>query len=108
MAVWREIWQESIATGKETLIKNDQKGKLFEELQHIRVAIVLAKKAGDRVLFTTNFNRWYSENRTNLFKSLQYYRCDYYRVDGSIPKIGDHRLNTILNKLNRCKDNNCY
>ena len=33
MAVWREIWQESIATGKETLIKNDQKGKLFEELK---------------------------------------------------------------------------
>ena len=33
MAVWREIWQESIAVGKETLIKNDQKGKLFEALK---------------------------------------------------------------------------
>ena len=34
MAVWREIWQESITIGKETLLRNDQKGKLFEELRN--------------------------------------------------------------------------
>lgn len=33
MAVWRKIWQDSIKTGKETLLKNDQKGKIFEELK---------------------------------------------------------------------------
>ena len=33
MAVWRKIWQDSIKVGKETLLKNDQKGKLFEELK---------------------------------------------------------------------------
>ena len=33
MAVWRKIWQDSIAAGKETLLRNDQKGKIFEELK---------------------------------------------------------------------------
>ncbi|MCR5062151.1 MAG: hypothetical protein K6A89_02605 [Treponema sp.] len=33
MAVWREIWQESIASGRQTLLQNDQKGKIFEELK---------------------------------------------------------------------------
>lgn len=33
MAVWRKIWQECITKGKETLLRNDQKGKLFEELK---------------------------------------------------------------------------
>ena len=33
MAVWRKIWQDSIKVGKETLLKNDQKGKLFEGLK---------------------------------------------------------------------------
>ena len=33
MAVWRKIWQDSIATGKKMLQKNDQKGKVFEELK---------------------------------------------------------------------------
>lgn len=33
MAVWRKIWQDSIKVGKETLLKNDQKGKLFNELK---------------------------------------------------------------------------
>ena len=33
MAVWRKIWQDSIEVGKEALLKNDQKGKLFDELK---------------------------------------------------------------------------
>lgn len=33
MAVWRQIWQECISVGKETLLRNDQKGKLFEVLK---------------------------------------------------------------------------
>lgn len=33
MAVWRKIWQDSIKVGKDTLLKNDQKGKLFDELK---------------------------------------------------------------------------
>ena len=78
---------------------DDRPGKLFDELQHIRVAIILAKKAGDRVLFTTSFNRWYSEVRSILFEQLRYYRCDNPRIDGSIPKIGDPQLNAILRKL---------
>jgi hypothetical protein len=33
VAVWRKIWQDSIKVGKETLLKNDQKGKLFDKLK---------------------------------------------------------------------------
>lgn len=33
MAVWRKIWQDSIKAGKKTLVQNDQKGKIFEELK---------------------------------------------------------------------------
>ena len=43
MAVWREIWQDCIAVGKEALLKNDQKGKLFEELKQ--------KYPGDAMVF---------------------------------------------------------
>lgn len=33
MSIWREIWKEAINTGKDTLLKNDQKGKMFIELK---------------------------------------------------------------------------
>lgn len=78
---------------------DDRPGKLFDELQHIRVAIVLAKKSGDKVLFTSIFNRWYSETRNTLFKQLRFFRCYNPRIKGSIPKIGDNRLSNILRKL---------
>lgn len=43
MSVWRQIWQDCISVGKETLLKNDQKGKLFEELKQ--------KYPGDAMVF---------------------------------------------------------
>lgn len=78
---------------------DDRPGKLFDELQHIRVAILSAKKDAPKALYTSSFNRWYSETRTNLFKLLYYYKWDEEYSSGSIAKIGDPTLANIISKL---------
>ena len=75
---------------------DDRPGKLFDELQHIRVAIVTGKKDTEKAVFTSIFNRWYSETRANLFKLLHYYQWKETYTTGSIAKIGDPTLASII------------
>ena len=82
---------------------DDRPGKLFDELQHIRVAIVTGKKEAEKAIFTSVFNRWYSETRANLFKLLHYYRWEKEYTAGSIAKIGDPTLASIIDKLKEHK-----
>lgn len=80
---------------------DDRPGKLFDELQHIRVAIVTGKKDTEKAVFTSIFNRWYSETRANLFKLLHYYQWKETYTTGSIAKIGDPTLASIIEKLRK-------
>ncbi len=80
---------------------DDRPGKLFDGLQHIRASIVITKK--DKLethsVFSTNYNRWYSNNRVVLFDVLSYSNITNHLMDGAIPKIGQNLAKEIKSKL---------
>ncbi len=84
---------------------DDRPARLFDGLEHIRATIAINIKS-DRTntvqhIFSTNYMRWYSDNRPILFDSVQY--CDVANnlFDGAIPKIGDATGIAIRNKINK-------
>ncbi|MDE7465570.1 MAG: Eco57I restriction-modification methylase domain-containing protein [Muribaculaceae bacterium] len=77
---------------------DDRPGKLFDGLQHIRATILLMK-GGVKNIFTSKYNRWYSESRDFLFQNLSALETsDYLRI-GSFPKIQDRLAKELLKKL---------
>ena len=81
---------------------DDRPGKLFQRLQHMRAAIIIGHR-GQRQreeIKTTKYIRWFSEERKDLFKNIQYVDTPYYKlVKGNIPKVGDPMENDIIGKL---------
>jgi hypothetical protein len=69
---------------------DDRPARLFDGLEHIRAAIFsLQKGATDsHNIFSTTYNRWYSEARPQLFQVLSFSEITAYLMDGAIPKIG--------------------
>lgn len=83
---------------------DDRPGKLFDGLQHIRATIFLSSNSkSDCNLYTTNYIRWYTENRSHLFDliRLQNHKIEF---EGSIPKIGDNSLERIFGKIRQKKE----
>ncbi|MGM9796594.1 MAG: Eco57I restriction-modification methylase domain-containing protein [Parabacteroides sp.] len=79
---------------------DDRPGKLFDDLQHIRATIFLTSK-NQSVNHTTKYNRWYSEYRPYLFKTIQMFPDFRFRGLSSIPKIGNRISESIFKKINR-------
>ncbi len=80
---------------------DDAPSKLFKDLQHIRTSIFLTKKRDtDKIIFSTNYNRWYSEGRNSLFQIVNLQEndrlMDYF---GIIPKIGNDLEASIYKKI---------
>ncbi|MFO1422920.1 MAG: DUF559 domain-containing protein [Candidatus Competibacteraceae bacterium] len=71
---------------------DDRPGKLFDGLEHIRVAILLSV-VGNQVfsIYSTSLVRWNTAFRPHLFDTTVYLETSNLRVDGSIPKIGSER-----------------
>ncbi|TVM04036.1 MAG: hypothetical protein CV087_02260 [Candidatus Brocadia sp. WS118] len=79
---------------------DDRPARLFEGLEHIRATIVTAKKGKENYkVFSTNYNRWYSEIRTALFESIFYEETTSFLTEGSIPKIGSIYAKSIMERL---------
>lgn len=80
---------------------DDRPGKLFDGLQHIRASIVITKKDKFEThsVFSTNYNRWHSNNRVVLFDILSYSNVKKHLIDGAIPKIGQRLAKEIKNRL---------
>ena len=79
---------------------DDRPGKLFDGLEHIRATIFITlNKTG--IVYSTKYNRWYSESRKNLFKIQSPYPATI--LDGSIPKIGNNIANSIFSKISMQK-----
>lgn len=95
--------QELVKNQNEKLILasfDDRPGKLFDGLEHIRTVIVLGKKGVNRSeIFTTKYNRWYTDERGSLFESLRFEKNNAKTYVGSIPKIGAEIEKRILKKL---------
>ena len=79
---------------------NDRPGKLFEGLEHIRLSIILASKETlTKGIFTTKYNRWFTKDRPELFKTLKYKDTSSVLIDEHLPKVGTNLDISILNKI---------
>ena len=79
---------------------NDRPGKLFDGLEHIRLCIVLLSKSESAVhsIHSSAYNKWATEAREHIFKTLSYTDTTSFRRSGSIPKIGSFIESDILKK----------
>ena len=80
---------------------NDRPGKLFEGLEHIRLAIVLLAKreSASHSVHISKYNRWLTQSRANLFKSLQFTDATAVVREGVFPKLGSAVEASILRKV---------
>lgn len=82
---------------------DDRPGKLFTRLEHMRAAIIIADIEEERnniEVYTTKYNRWYSDERSNLFKGIIYNKLEKNNfIDGFIPKFSTSIENKIIEKL---------
>ena len=84
---------------------NDRPGKLFDGLEHIRLAIVLLGKYKGTDFRTqiTRYNKWHTEARDHLFHSIRYVDATGLARSGSIPKIGSALEASVLAKIEASK-----
>ena len=85
---------------------DDRPGKLFDDLQHIRASIFLSTKEKDlntAALYSTKYNRWFTEVRSILFEGIVYEDITDICVEGAFPKIADSIGRRIANKLRNAK-----
>jgi len=98
-AALRKVW---IANGHLVISNfNDRPGKLFDGLEHIRLAIVLLFKSNDTIhsVHTTTYSKWFTEAREHLFQSLHFTQTTKLLRDGSMPKVGSAVEASVLAKV---------
>jgi hypothetical protein len=82
---------------------DDRPAKLFDGLEHIRASIILLKVSKKleemHNAYTTNLVRWYTEYRPLLFNTIFYNSIKGLEIEGSIPKIGDDKVKSIVKKV---------
>ena len=67
---------------------NDRPGKLFDGLEHIRLAILLVHRSDAKRLFSTKYNKWNTAAREFLFPTLRYHENSAsFCWAGSVPKL---------------------
>jgi len=70
--------------------------KLFDGAE-IRTAILLGRKSKRSTeILTTKYNRWYAEERSELFKRFKYVKLKRRTYPGTIAKIGNDLENRML------------
>lgn len=67
---------------------DDRPGKLFEMIEHLRASIIISVKGKDslKTIYSTKYNRWYTENRYNLFNGIKYVDVTKFVESFTIPK----------------------
>ena len=99
MESFEKIWFEN-AKFSSLAFFDDRPGKLFDNLQHIRVVIpILEKGVSSKFVATTCYNKFYSECRMNLFKLINYFVSDISRKEFSVIKIHTTSEEDIVRKL---------
>ena len=80
---------------------NDRPSKLFDGLEHIRLAIILVERTAPTAcsVNTSRYNKWHSIARPNLFETISYGRATEFVTGGSIPKIVTDLERSILPKV---------
>ena len=82
---------------------DDRPAKLFDGLEHIRATIVISVKSATDVagVFSTVYNRWYTESRPQLFDCVIFDDLPNVPVipRGTVPKTGALPAGTILKRI---------
>lgn len=78
---------------------DDRPSRLFDGLEHIRLVIILARKAETTNWLSTRYHKWTSVQRPQLFQKLSYFPVQDRLVPNSIPKLSDHVEHSILEKI---------
>lgn len=82
---------------------DDRPAKLFDKLEHIRASIIIAQRRRYTdtlvALYSTNLIRWYTEYRSMLFNTLYYQTTTGLNIAGSLPKIGEIQLKSLIEKV---------
>jgi len=86
---------------------DDRPSKLFDGMNHARIAIFLSEKndaTGLSDLYVTAYNKWYKDERTILFDKLVYIRSTQHKTLKCFPKIGSPLEVGLIDKVVSCKD----
>ena len=78
---------------------DDRPGKLFEMIEHLRACIIISTKGQKELqsICSTKYNRWYTENRYNLFNSIKYVDVIEFVDSFTIPKFS-HVVEVNINR----------
>ena len=99
MKVFQDIWFKQAAFSALSFF-DDRPGKLFDNLQHIRVTItLLCKGKMNPAVATTNYIKFYSEFRPFLFQSIKYASTDTSRRNASALKVNSPEEISIIKKV---------
>ena len=80
---------------------DDRPGKLFEMIEHLRASIIISVrgKSDTSKIYSTKYNRWYSDHRNLLFENIRYDDVTNFCVSYTIPKFSYKIENEINEKL---------
>lgn len=82
---------------------DDRPARLFADLEHIRAAIFISShiktNKNEARVFSSGYQRWYTEQRSDLFELIHYEDVSRYLFEWSIPKIGSEVSKGILDKI---------
>ena len=80
---------------------SDNPGKLFQELPHNRLSIILLNNAAkSRTLFSTTYNKWRPAERGILFQRLAFADISSTSMTAALAKLGRKLETSILQKFN--------
>lgn len=85
---------------------DDRPGKLFEMIEHLRACIIISlkNKVSSNTIFSTKYNRWYTENRSSLFKNLCFDNVTEFVDSFIIPKFSYIIESEINRNIRVCID----
>ena len=85
---------------------DDRPGKLFEMIEHLRACIIISSKDSETTpaILATKYNRWYTENRINLFSNLCYDNVTEFVDSYIIPKLSYSIESDINRAIRKQKD----
>ncbi len=82
---------------------DDRPAKLFDGLEHIRATIALSVRAVNGIgdVYSTAYNRWYTESRPQLFDTVVFDSLHKVSAipEGTVPKIGPLPASAILERI---------
>jgi hypothetical protein len=77
--------------------------KLFDTVNRALTIFIAGKSDGKSIVYSTNYQKWSSENRSTLMEIITYAGVEMKRTAFWIPKIGKNSEIGIINKIQKYK-----